>query len=340
MNFDDQPDNFSTPPGQRDGFGVGGFQALPDEPEEFGKKKRGRKMRKASKKSAGPQSRHTKKVLSVNRIFAILLAFIALVLILASLNPPAAATTYVVRSTSAIPALSIVSIDNLEAVALPDDAIEPGAITGATEEEALANASVLIDNSRTRSSIPAGRQVHPDDFTGDALIEGGLEPDQRLVSVSANVNSAVGGNIKAGDHVDVIGIVTVENTLVANVIASDLEVVSVLPSESEFQSAAQQQVTGGDTNKSPSELLPGNPIPGIYVVKATVEQSIILGMANQEATLYLSLRGGNAVDQDTVYQSLVNVILGSQADTLNGDIPASGDSGTSGDIPSSSGSGS
>lgn len=323
MDYDsDSPFSSFPPPGQRGG----GFQSLPEEQEQPRRSGRlaGMFRRAPKAKPSKKPSGHTRRILTLNRTLAIVLALIAAALVWGSLGAPEPETTYVLRTAAPIPALSIVSADNLEAVALPDAAIEDGAITGATADEAFAAAETLLSTSRLRTALPAGRQLHTDDFTADATVAGSLAPGERLVSIRAGVHDAVGGQIRTGDHIDVIGVIDVENNPVANVIAHDLEVVSILPDESQFQSAAQQQVVGGDIDKTPSELLPGDPIPGIYVVKADVTQAVILGMANDKATLYLVLRGGDAIDQEPGSVSLNDVIVGTPDTTTgsDGDIPA------------------
>lgn len=254
-----------------------------------------------------------KRVLSTQRIAALGLALVA-VLAAISLTSVPDERSFVVRARTPIPAGSTVEPSQIEAVALPPAAIEEGAITGGTADEALEAALDVIDFGRARQYIHAGRQLHTDDLSLESELREPLAGDERLISVSAAVSGGVGGQLLPGDRVDVIAIASITfaddadvrigpdgeelperaTGRVVRTVATDIEIVSVFPAEQFFDNASQQQV--GEDTRTPSELLPARPVPGIYVMRASLEDANILALANSQATLVLALRGADAED--------------------------------------------
>ena len=316
-----RPEYGTRPPGQtlpRVGGSAGGPSASAA-PEPKSKRRRG------AKPSRDAASRGVKsKVINTQKMAAIALAVVVAVLVVL-LATASSAETYVVRINSSVPALSAVSPAQIEAISLPDSAIEPGAISAATAEEALEEALALIDTGRMRQYTPAGRQLHPEDISIEGDLTVPLGPGERLISVNAAVAASIGGQLRPGDTVDVIALAQISQDnvdvngnaildgrvsgTVARVVASNVEIVNVFPGEQTFDAAAQTQT--GNRDKTVDEILPENPVPGIYVLRVTGEEAVVLGLTNLEADLFLTLRGGAAADPIDPFQPItLESILG------------------------------
>ncbi len=248
----------------------------------------------------------TRRVINSQKIGAGILAVIVAVLVIA-LAGSSTTRTYVVRVNGAVPALGQVAPSQLEAISLPVDAIEEGALSGEDADALLEEAIELAKNGVVRQSLPAGRQLHPADFSAEAQLVVPLGADERLASIEARVGMAVGGGLKVGDRVDVIARFQVRDesefdlsnatTTASTYVAHNIELVSVLPDEGTFDQVAQGQTA--DSDASPTEQLPAEPVPGIYVVRVSTRDAQILDLAQDQADLYLVLRGANASDPTT-----------------------------------------
>jgi pilus assembly protein CpaB len=114
----------------------------------------------------------------------------------------------VVQTKEAIPADTRITSDMLEVKFVSSDEAEAGAFTSRSQ---------LIDRVVTED-VAAGAQVLTSDVSdvaGDGLTFR-VEPGMRGVSVGVQEVVTAGGNVKPGDHVDVIGIFTVADAEAAN----------------------------------------------------------------------------------------------------------------------------
>lgn len=114
----------------------------------------------------------------------------------------------VVQTKEAIPADTRITSDMLEVKFVSSDEAEAGAFTSRSQ---------LIDRVVTED-VAAGAQVLTSDVSdvaGDGLAFR-VEPGMRGVSVGVQEVVMAGGNVKPGDHVDVIGIFTVADAEAAN----------------------------------------------------------------------------------------------------------------------------
>jgi Flp pilus assembly protein CpaB len=250
-----------------------------------------------------PEKAPTKRLMNTQKILAVVLAVVvgAMALLLSSAPDE---KTFVVRTTQSIPALSQLSAAQIEAVALPVEAVEEDAVTAPTADEALELMSELLDKGRVRMELSKGHQLKARDFTADALLANPLGPDERLISVEASVVNAVGGQLRAGDRIDIVVVAEADIRLpdgtetrrtLSNVVAYNVEIVSALPGKTQFDAISQEQI-GAENDLSGNALLPNDPVPGIYNIRVTVEQAVILSAAGAKGELYLLARGAGATD--------------------------------------------
>ena len=222
------------------------------------------------------------KQIAIAAVFALVLAGIVGVLVLGSGNG-----TWVAVAKAPINAGTAISGDQVGAVSTSAGSLVPNSFTGGSSEEAVAVATqALSNNPRSRENIQMNQQLSTDQFGPDKLLAEGLTPDERLVSTSATVGNAVAGNITAGDLVDVIG--TVGG--VTGVIASRVPVVSATVSQDKFDAIAGKQ-TSSDKDVDPHTLLPGKPVPGIYVLRVPSAAALKIVAATEDGAINLLWQG-------------------------------------------------
>lgn len=252
-------------------------------------KAEGRAKRGAQKKADKPEKVPTKRVISrqftIAGIFALVVGGGAFFVLTDSGDQ-----TYVVRATSEIAAGSAVSGGMLEAALLPQVAVEDGALTGATAEEALKKAQDELDGLVTQFPVPAKSQLQVAEFGLQANLGEALAPTERLVSINATVGTSVAGGLSAGDRVDIIGAVDGWT----RVVAYNVPITSITVSEDLYNNVADQQTADKDVR--PEEALPGDPVPGIYVVRVPADLAPTLLNWNTSGTLHLAYRGVDSVD--------------------------------------------
>lgn len=264
----------------------------------------------------------TRKVTSRATMFAGILALLAGVAVIMLLSEPAPPSTYVARTSAAVPAMSEMAGSNIEAIEIDDEYIEPDTITGDNADDVIAAATEAFAGRLARYDIAAGRQLRPSDFQTSTATVAELAPGERLVSVSANVSRSAAGTIRAGDRVDVVAVApsgAEATNMWSNIIVADVEVVSVRLSEQYLQSLAQQQVTASNTDDGVDgrdALQPADPIPGTYVVRVSAQDAVLLANFDMATDLYLLVRGADASDVITIPVDL-SVLLcagGTQSD--------------------------
>jgi Flp pilus assembly protein CpaB len=273
---------FGTPPG------VG--EPLPNDGAR--QDRDGRRSKRAAKSESTKAP--TKRLMSRQRLFAVVLAAIAGLLVLTTTSDSSGGS-YVARLTTALPALSTLEDSQWEIISLPANAIEEGSFTADSKEEVQALLAAH-SSGRVRVALAKGHQLRESDFSADAELATPLAQDERLVAVEAAVMSAVGGQLRAGDRVDVIAVVDIEGTTIANLVATDIEIISALPGSQQFNSVAQEQVSGNNKGRTGNELLPSDPVPGIYNVRVSTTEAVILAAASSRGNLVLVLRGKGSAD--------------------------------------------
>lgn len=274
--------------------------AAPVEPPAKPKRGRGRGA------ATGDEPAVTKKVVDRQRMLAIIagggLALVAAVTILGGTAPE----TYVVRAVEPIEAGLVLDVEaQFEALPVDNAYVEDGAITGNTPEAAMEQAVEDLDGLRVQYPIAEGQQIRAEFFNVEISLATPLTAEERLLSVSAGIGNALAGQIEVGDRVDVSA--TVNN--VTAIIAQNIEVVAVTVSESQYQSLASQQ-TGEAKNTKDSELLPGDPIPGIYTLRVPVTLVPSVNAAAQGATLSLIYRSPEAKDLVPTATTALSAVCG------------------------------
>lgn len=275
MSFDpssygsQSPSNF-TPPGSS-------YGALDTEPAQTEK----------------PKKKTSKGVVDRQLVFALVFALIVGLGVAAYLLTQSKGTWVVVASED-IPAASQLNSSRM----VP--AVVPGLENVATDVAAFDSeqgAQTYIETTfsqvpvYTRYPIFKGQQISSKYFDAATDLNSATEltPEQRLVSVSASVSSAVAGQIRSGDKVDVVGTYTVrsngESYEATGVLASNIEVVSATLNESAYEQAASTTDKNGDNE------VPGVPVPGMYVLKVSPEIALKLISVDRKSGISLTYRG-------------------------------------------------
>jgi Flp pilus assembly protein CpaB len=269
--------------GQAPGFGMPG-QPMPPTPAE---------PAKAGKRAkSGDGKPVTKSAMSRQFKIAALFSVIAALVIVTVFFGAAGKSVFVVRSAAPIAAGTAVDPTMLEAVALPTTAIEAGTVQGTSAADALSKARTALGAVTSQYPIPAHAQIHPDQFGAQVYLGKPLAATERLMSLNATVSAAVAGQLKAGDHVDIVGVTT---NGVARMLNYNVPVVAVTVSENRYNTLADQQ-SGSAKNTSAKDLLPGDPVPGIYTVRVPADKVVTLAGWNEAGKLYLVYRPANAQD--------------------------------------------
>lgn len=265
------------------------FRELPD--KESGKKTRSGKRGGGGK----PGRRSLRRQLAL----AVALSVIVGILVLGGSQPEKQPGLFVARASRPLPAFAEVTPEFFSVDEIPEQFVEPGAVAGATEGEAAgALAAALAPGARLRQDLPQGAQLHADYLTAETRIAAGLAPDERLMSVAAAVPDAAAGQIRAGDLVDVVAVTEVGGEVWPRTILVGVPVVAVYPPEEGFAVASQQQTTGGMIDSSPTELLPGDPVPGVYLLRVKAADAPLLAAAVESSAIHLALRPFDAVDPE------------------------------------------
>jgi Flp pilus assembly protein CpaB len=271
---------------------INGVDDLFDEPviEEKSKKGKGRKGRSSKRGDSAP-----KRSLAPFR-FGIIASI--LVFLFALIFMGGESGKYVVVTKYPLTPLSKITPENIEAISLPENALVKGAISAASADEAVEKALKEITGD-SLYPIGAKTQITSEMFSVLTKDGGGyLNPGERIISISADIANAANGNLRPGDIVDIVSAVANGNGLVlVSTIAQSIPIVSVGVSEQQIKNVADSQI-GENKLKTPAELLPTNPLPGIYVlkVKEDIVTRILAADAGQKlgsAKVYLVYKGSD-----------------------------------------------
>lgn len=272
------------------GPGMGGLGQNPmSPPADVNAAVKGKKGKKAKDpKQPTPRT-------AMNYKIAVLVAVVAaLAFFLITATPEE--KTYVARATTDIGALQDVDRTQLEAVEIAPEYVEAGAVQGDDPEKVLDEAVNAIQGP-TLYPIAAGQQIRPDYFSNTQIkLDEELLPNERLMSIRASVAASAAGTIRPGDRVDIIASTT-QGDPISNVVAVNVPVVAVRSSERTLEAAAAQQ-SGEGKDLKPQEILPGAPIPGVYVIKVDADRVPALAAVDAGASLYLAYRGTDATDPE------------------------------------------
>lgn len=260
-----------------------------DAADDGGKKKRKKKRKKKGKDGDGET---TRGVANRRRIAAVGLALLTGALLFFASGEEPVEESFVARADRPIGALTELEESMVGADALPLELIEEGAYTGETAEEAIAAAMEALAGQRTQYPVAKGEQLHAEDFLLEARLAPDIGPDERLISLSASIAGAVGGDLRVGDHVDIIGV----GQDLSRVMVNNAEVVDITLPEDEFGSFAASQTDEEGRDTSRAELIPGDPIPGVYTLLVAAEDAPRLLTVGSLGEILLVYRAPGADD--------------------------------------------
>lgn len=256
-----------------------GFNGSPEQPAP-------RKGKRGRKDSGAPKP--TRRVVGTQRrLFLIFAVLVGLTAVLAINN--STSKTYVARTALPVNAFTEIGEAQIEIVAVDEGSIEPDTFSGSDSDEVLKAVLDAITGKRTATQLGAQQQLRLPLFIDVLSPSTPLGPDERLLSISARAGSAVIGTIRTGDRVDVYG--TTSQGL-SGLLGSDIEVVAVSVAPDQLDSASQEQIDNKE--KGLADLVPGNPIPGTYVLRIRTADVSRYIAADSGGTIYLALRGRDA----------------------------------------------
>ena len=255
-----------------------------------------------------PEKNATRKLVTGNRLIALLCAVAAgglLLLFTGGDDAPPPPSLYVIRTTEAVAALTAVSAEQLEAVALPEEAIEPGTFQGEDPIALVADTAETLADKTTLNPLNASEQIRENDFSAELVLGSTTEPDERYVSITAGVDKAVAGLIRPGDHVDVVALLDD----IANIVAQRLEIIAVRPGAGVYGSIASEQQK--NLAVVVEDRLPGRPVPYQYILRVDAQTAVdltaVIGSADQ---ITLLLYGGGSEQTATVPADFAVLLCG------------------------------
>lgn len=263
-------------------------------------------------KAKGSEKKVTKRAVSLNRRIALIFSvFFALfvILLLTSSTPK----TYVVVASKDIQPLTALSKDNLTVIAVDKSAVELNSLNSDSKEGAIKKLESFIGTQSQTNKINIlafkNKQMH-DDYIAPQLAD-----DEQLISISAKSGDAVVGIIRPNDFVDVwAGLPSGAVSLVA----SNVMVYSLGLSQDQLDSIANTIVSKPETQKT--NLLPGNPLPGSYVLKIKTSDVLkflaISNSTNNGGRVYLSLRSDGIPTEISGAIDAHTIICGSRNDPV------------------------
>jgi pilus assembly protein CpaB len=173
-----------------------------------------------------------------------------------------------------------------------------------------------LENRVTATRVQAGQVIVPSmvSTTAGESLTFNVAPGMRGLSIGVKEVITAGGNITPGDHVDIIGVVEVPpNTDIAGIVAGltgeqspigstlynrassvtftllqNVKVLAVAQNLPNQPQPAATSTAGGATNPAPNEA--ANPKAATVTLELTPQQAQIMAIADNKATLRLSLR--------------------------------------------------
>lgn len=271
--------------------------------------------RKGKGNAEGENPAVTKRVVSKTRGIALTCAVIAGVVVAYAVTAEDP-KTYVARSSASIGQFATIVPEQLEAVAVDPESIEPGAFSGDDPEKVLEEALEAAGNGRLQYPLSKNQQIRPEQFAVEAGLPEALTPDERLISISAVASTSVAGNIRSGDHVDVVAVSTAAGSPTASIVKTNVPVESVSLSADQLEAVAATQSDPESENyeKGVGEIVPAAPIPGSYVLRVNTTDVLKFALVdgNTDTQLYLIYRGADAVDSEAALPLYIEEALGFQ----------------------------
>jgi|LauGreDrversion4_1035100.scaffolds.fasta_scaffold00935_2 Flp pilus assembly protein CpaB len=240
------------------------------------------------RKGGKGREKSTRRAVNTQRTLFIVFAVLAglLATLAVTVSSP---VTYVARTTVAVNSLVELSADQWEVVAVDPDFVEEGAYTGDDAASLLTQVKEDIASKRVGAQLAAKQQLRESLFIDSVELSTPLLTDERLISISARAGAAIVGTVRPGDRIDLYA--NVGNGVVG-LLGSDVEVVMVSVDSDQLDAVAQEQLTNKDKNLS--DLVPGQPIPGTYVLRVNAADVPAYVSADATGSIHLSLRGKSA----------------------------------------------
>jgi hypothetical protein len=252
----------------------------------------------------------TKRAVSIQkRIFIVFAVLVALLLVLAlTATKP---TTYVLRAKSNVPALTALTNDQIEIVAIDSSSIEDGSLSNANKEKLVELFTSTVLNKKNKFELFKNQQLH-DSFFASSIAE-----DEQLISIPAKSGDAVVGKIIAGDRVDIWAGLSSGGAI--NLVATNIEVYAVSLSQEQLDSVSNALVS--NPSGKVNTLLPNTPMPGSYVLKVkTIDLPKYLAISNGTSSggrVFLTLRSPDALDTPSINPIDAHAVLcGARADNI------------------------
>lgn len=215
-------------------------------------------------------------------------------------------TVEVVVAGQTIPARAALAGSMLEVIEVDAEVVPDEVIAAASVDELFDEHGV--DGAFTRQEIPSGAWLYPQYFGAEADVGLTLEPEERMLTIRANIAGALAGRLRAGDEVDIIAVE--QGFEVANTIAQGVELVAIDAGEGLLEDAASDQGGEEDKDATRDELLPHAPIPGIYTLRVNAEDVPRFATAELVGDLYLTYRGADAEDFEASPLSFLETFCG------------------------------
>lgn len=282
-----------------------------------GKSEKQTKKAKTKEKKAVSGRTNMRRTAIIGAIFAVLFVLA----LLAMLGGNVTTSTYVVRSTQEIPSQQSVTEAMLEAVKVDEDSLEPGTISADSAEKALdiatgavpvtaengtLDTSYVIVGQRTNTRVFAGQQLRTAMFSRliEPISTTQLAPTERALSIAVPAERAAGGVLREGDEVDVIAVLSNDET---RVVSQAVEIIGVQSGPSAVQSASQRQASDTDRQTAATDLLPADPIPGIYILRVDALLMAQFADAQANGELHLVYRAPDATDVDVAMVDITGI---------------------------------
>lgn len=269
-------------------FDTSGAVPPPPPPNIKSKGRRARKVPKQTKIKSPAISANARRTMRVYQV-GFIVAVVAFVGILLATRVPSK-NIYVVEANATINPLSVLNSGDLVAVSVPKASVVAGAITNPNGLVAIKNAEAAFDGKLAQYLIPIHQQITSGFIFTNSITNPNLNPNTRLLSITASTSTAVGGALLPGQNVDIVAVYPTSNTPQPPVlVASDVKIIADSPATSAVASGPDS--TTATTTQTSGPPSGGN---GVYVVSVPISNVYALIQADASAKLYLLYRGANA----------------------------------------------
>lgn len=257
----------------------------------------------------------TRRNTRIYLLLALLLASVTVFFVFVVLGTSSPEGIYVFRAKEAVSARQQLTPALFEVVAVQEDDLVAGAYRASSKEDL--EKEVTFDNLVTRYPIARGAQLTVDAAGAVEEIDTVLQPGERLISVEASLADSAAGIIRPGDTIDLFAAVALGGgdaaSNVVQMVVASAEVITVTVSASQLEAAASRQAgeAGPDAEAGDrGDYLPGDPIPGVYLIKVQVSDLPKVLAAVEWTKLYIAYRGQSAGIDITAPATLIQAMCG------------------------------